>query len=380
MKFLLLGLELAAEISSARLAGATNGSVEINFAPGRIGLPGRYTADSVTAGSTTLLLQIALPLLLFAPSPTAPSTLTLLGGTNATQAPQIDYTLHVFLPFMRRHFGLEGVDLDIKKRGYFPKGGGEVAINVAPFYEGGEGARRLRGMSLLERGGVKSVGGIAHFGKLPLSVGRGMVEGARKKLEDSGALKTEEGVAEIPVKIEYKREAEEDTKGAGSGIVLWAELKGGGMIGGSAVGRKGLDPTMVGAQAAEELIKGLEDDGCVDEVSLLLLLSSISGLMHFIYKWLQDQVIIFMALAHGKSELRCGKAGLSLHTQYVLNIIFLTKLTTLYRTAIWVAQQLTDAKFVIEEEPSGHTVIRCEGIGYTAPPSLDIVEDRDAEQ
>lgn len=182
---------------------------------------------------------------------------------------------------MRRHFGLEGVDLDIKKRGYFPKGGGEVAVSVAPFYEGGEGARRLRGMSLLERGRVKSVGGIAHFGKLPLSVGREMVEGARKKLEDSGALKTEEGVTEIPVKIEYKREANEDTKGAGSGIVLWAELEGGGMIGGSAVGRKGLVPTMVGAQAAEELIKGLEDDGCVDEVSLPLLLSSISILISY---------------------------------------------------------------------------------------------------
>lgn len=86
-----------------------------------------------------------------------------------------------------------------------------------------------------------------------------------------------------------------------------------------------------------------------------------------------------MALAHGKSEVRCGKAGLSLHTQYVLNI-FLTKLTTFYRTAIWVAQQLTDAKFVVEEEASGHTVICCDGIGYTAPPLLNVVEDEDPKQ
>jgi RNA 3'-terminal phosphate cyclase (ATP) len=75
--------------------------------------------DPVTAGAATLLLQISLPILLFAPSTTA-STLTLKGGTNATNAPQIDYIQHVFLPFARRHFGLN-VDLDVRRRGYFPK-------------------------------------------------------------------------------------------------------------------------------------------------------------------------------------------------------------------------------------------------------------------
>lgn len=37
------------------------------------------------------------------------------------------------------------------------------------------------------------------------------------------------------------------------------------------------------------------------------------------------------------------------------------------RTAIWLAQELTDAKFEVENEPSGTVVIRCQGIGYTAP-------------
>jgi len=56
-----------------------------------------------------------------------------------------------------------------------------------------------------------------------------------------------------------------------------------------------------------------------------------------------------MALADGQSEVRCGAAGLSLHT----------------RTAIWVAEQLTDAKFEIVKEESGHVIIRCQGLGYT---------------
>jgi RNA 3'-terminal phosphate cyclase (ATP) len=39
-----------------------------------------------------------------------------------------------------------------------------------------------------------------------------------------------------------------------------------------------------------------------------------------------------------------------------------------FSTAIWVAERLTDAKFEIEEEESGHTIVRCQGIGYTMSP------------
>jgi hypothetical protein len=39
------------------------------------------------------------------------------------------------------------------------------------------------------------------------------------------------------------------------------------------------------------------------------------------------------------------------------------------RTAIWVAEQLTDAKFELEEQARGQFIIHCEGIGFTAPPS-----------
>ncbi|KIM49015.1 hypothetical protein M413DRAFT_438174 [Hebeloma cylindrosporum] len=335
------GIELAARISSAKLTGAKNGSREIEFVPGTINLPNHYTADTVTAGSITLLLQIALPLLLFAPKPVQASTLTLLGGTNATMAPQVDYTKHVFLPFLRRHFGIENVNLSIHKRGYFPRGGGEVSLRVVPF--AGQD-QKLRPCRLMQRGKVKWIAGVAHYAGLHAKVGKGMVAGATQRLAAAGfglgkQRKTHNETTvehpernDIPVSISCTREPNNLTKGAGSGIVLWAELEGGGFIGGSAVGTKNVSPEEVGEEAAEELIKGLQEDGCVDE-------------------WLQDQIIIFMALADGQSEVRCGTAGLSLHT----------------RTAIWVAERLTEAKFEIEEEESGHTIIRCQGIGYTMP-------------
>ncbi|KAJ6618248.1 RNA 3'-terminal phosphate cyclase domain-containing protein [Mycena sp. CBHHK59/15] len=305
------GIELAAEISSARLTGATNGSCAVDFAPGRIA-PGHYTADPVTAGAATLLLQIALPLLLFAPS-AAPSTLTLRGGTNATQAPQVDYIQRVFLPFAARHFGVRA-DVVVRRRGYFPKGGGEVLVTVFP---GADGAR-LRSASVMERGAVIRIGGIVHIAGLPAHLGKSMAEGAMQRLAKSGFGPD----ASVPVEIENRREKNENTVGAGSGIVLWAELE-------------GAAAAAVGEEAAEELVKGLEAGGCVDE-------------------WLEDQIIILMALAHGTSEVRCGKNGPTLHT----------------RTAIWVAEQLTDAKFDLTVEGSGHTIIRCRGMGYIAPVDI----------
>lgn len=233
----------------------------VNFVPGRIALPGCFSADTMTAGSTTLLLQIALPLLLFAAQPgTTCSTLVLVGGTNASLAPQIDYAKHVFLPFLQRHFaGMGNVQLEIERRGYFPRGGGEVRVDVAPVC----GDARLGPARVLERGGVTRVEGIAHFAKLPTRVGRDMVLGAKRRLELVGELNQD-----VTVDIQYKRENDGDSAGAGSGIVLWAVLEGGGVIGGSAVGRKGLDAVQVGEAAAAELVRGLEAGGCVDEVRL----------------------------------------------------------------------------------------------------------------
>ncbi|KAF5324553.1 hypothetical protein D9611_004473 [Ephemerocybe angulata] len=258
-----VGLELAARITSGELLGATNGSTSIQYTPRSINLPGEFTADSVTAGSVTLLLQVALPLLLFSSSetPGPQSILTLLGGTNATQAPQIDYTKHVFLPFLQAHFGLaEGaVDVEVKRRGYFPKGGGEVVVAVQPLLQG----ETLKAFSLLERGRVTRIRGIAHYAKLPTSVGKDMVYGAQRALAKAGyGRASAKGTPEeVVVDIRDEREANKVAVAGGSGIVLWAELEGGGVIGGSAVGKKAAEPAAVGEEAAELLIKGLENGG-----------------------------------------------------------------------------------------------------------------------
>jgi len=41
------------------------------------------------------------------------------------------------------------------------------------------------------------------------------------------------------------------------------------------------------------------------------------------------------------------------------------------RTAIWLAQELTDAKFTVDEDADGTHIIRCDGIGYSGQMQAD---------
>ena len=69
---------------------------------------------------------------------------------------------------------------------------------------------------------------------------------------------------------------------------------------------------------------------------------------------MQDQLIIFMALAQGTSRMSCGEP--SLHT----------------RTAMCIAEKLTNAKFRVRK-PKGdvqHWIIECEGAGVTAQTAM----------
>ncbi|OAX41583.1 RNA 3'-terminal phosphate cyclase [Rhizopogon vinicolor AM-OR11-026] len=311
------GINLAAAICAAETEGVHFGSTSITFKPGKIELPKILTADPGTAGSTTLLLQVSLPCLLFSSSPTAPSLLTLRGGTNATQAPQIDYTQHVFLPFMKRHFGVD-VALKIQRRGYFPKGGGAVFCTVPPVTEA------LPPVTLMERGPVQVIRGEARVGGLPYILAERMKNAARARLLAGGIPPT-------AIRVDAVRETQEQAFGSGGGILLYAETSNGCIIGGSSVSTKGKAPEEVGEEAADELLRNLLHDGCVDE-------------------HLQDQIIIFMALAKGCSAVKTGP--LTDHT----------------RTAIKIAEQMTGATFHLEENLSGSVIISCDGIGYT--PSM----------
>lgn len=84
---------------------------------------------------------------------------------------------------------------------------------------------------------------------------------------------------------------------------LVAKTDSGCILGGSKLGNRKVRPQQTGSDAAEEIISALNQGACVDEHC-------------------QDQMIILMALAQGRSRIRVGKV--TLHTE----------------TAIYVAERL----------------------------------------
>ncbi|XP_061191239.1 RNA 3'-terminal phosphate cyclase-like [Saccostrea echinata] len=300
----LTGLQLVSEICGGKLENGAVGSTEVTFIPGKV-KAGAYKADTKTAGSICLLMQAAVPCCFFSDGEVH---MSLIGGTNAEMAPQIDYILMVFRP-IAAHFGLH-FEGEIKRRGFFPKGGGEVHVKVSP-------SPGLRGITMTEQGSVTRIFGLSFVaGVLPKKVAHIMAECA------TGVIK--EHYRGVPIQIEVHKETE--GIGVGCGIIVVAETSTGCLLAGSALGKKGKPAERVGQEAGDMLINNLFNGGCVDE-------------------FLQDQLIVLMAVAEGKSEILCGP--LSLHTE----------------TAIHVASLMTKAKFEVQELTKNSTIIKCEGIG-----------------
>lgn len=207
-----------------------------------------------------LLLQVSFPCALFSPTH---CQFVLRGGTNAAMAPQVDYATMVFGPMLKRFGG--DLNLTVNKRGYFPRGGGEVVVDVFP-------VEQLNAVDITARGRVvRVVGRMFVAGSLPLGIAHEMSKVATKLLQRRLGP---------DVKLEMEVVKEKSAVGAGSGLMLVAETDTGCLLAGSALGQKKVKPAAVATEAAEMLIENVEAGGCVDE-------------------YLADQLVIFMALAVG---------------------------------------------------------------------------------
>ena len=114
------------EICQAETNEIKLGSTELYFKPGKV-KKGIYEIDIGTAGSITLLLQALILPCLFAPGKI---TLNITGGTCGKWQASVDYLQNIVLPQLHRF--VEKIDLKILKRGYYPKGGGQVKLEITP--------------------------------------------------------------------------------------------------------------------------------------------------------------------------------------------------------------------------------------------------------
>lgn len=124
----LVCVEAAAQVSGAVVTGAAVGSSEITFAPDGAGIrAGSYTFDIGSAGSTTLVLQTVLPMLLHAKGH---SDVSITGGTHNPMAPPSDFLIETFLPVLQR-MGAR-VSMECPRYGFYPAGGGKITAHIEP--------------------------------------------------------------------------------------------------------------------------------------------------------------------------------------------------------------------------------------------------------
>ena len=256
-------VKAVSSLSCASVEGLEIGSKELFFYPDEV-KGGNYNIDVKTAGSITLVLQAFMIPAVFAE---APVTITIRGGTDVRWSPPVNYFQYVTLPILRS-MGYDA-ELDIIRRGHYPRGGGIVKVKINP-------AGKLKPINV-DNLKVNKIKGISHAVKLPEHVAVRQAESAEKMLKANGFD------AEIEI------ENSDNTLGPGSGIVLWTE--GNTRVGGSAVGERGVRAEKVGEKAAEELLYHISRGAAVD-------------------KYIGDQIIPYMGVA-GKSKVKT--AELTLH-------------------------------------------------------------------
>ena len=307
----LAGIKLAAEISGSTLVGDELDSTELVLKPNETTVTdSTFLCDIGSAGACTLVFQSIFPILL---CKKRDLLVTVKGGTNVPLSPHIDYAQHVLWPVLRKFYSLPASFpvLKLERRGFQPKGGGKIELESKKV----DGC--LGPIVLKERGKVTKVklfmsGGLSDQFKRPetiMSHVGNALRGKGYKLDDNVDIDC------FPAK-----------NGA---VTLIAETNTGCILGHSALTGKKTTIERLTDACVGGLMKCIESGACVDE-------------------YLQDQLIIFMALGKGVSEI-VTTFPLTMHTT----------------TALHFAQVMTDANFTVEPvvDNANLCTIRCNGIG-----------------
>ena len=122
----LTAIRILQKISNAKIIGAEIGSTELKFIPGNIESL-ELIEDVKTAGSISLILQVLIPVVSISQKKLS---LIIKGGTDVLWSPSMNYTQYV----LKEVYSQMGIEFSIKviRRGYYPKGGGQIKLEVYP--------------------------------------------------------------------------------------------------------------------------------------------------------------------------------------------------------------------------------------------------------
>ncbi|MEM4360127.1 MAG: RNA 3'-terminal phosphate cyclase, partial [Candidatus Bilamarchaeaceae archaeon] len=188
----LTAVKAVRSICRGKLEGAEIGSRTLKFFPGEI-VGGRYDFNIGTAGSVILVAQTVLPILLYAKKK---SVVRITGGTHVMKSPGYDYFEKVFLPAVRSMGAI--VESKLLKSGYYPKGGGEIEMEIEP--------STLHGKTKWEKESEVHV--IIRLGSLPLSIAM------REK-----KIFLQNDINDVAIR-------EEETLSPGNAVTIWSGYRG----------------------------------------------------------------------------------------------------------------------------------------------------------
>jgi RNA 3'-terminal phosphate cyclase (ATP) len=276
-----------AALAGASLEGVELRSQSIAFSP-RAAVGGSFRFDVGTAGSLSLLLQALLPVMIASGKP---CDAEIIGGTDVRMAPPLDYLREVLLALLSR-MGAR-VRLEVRRRGYYPRGGGEVLVSVSP--------SPLQPVALDAPGALQGISGLAHVANLPEHIAMRMRASALARLASVRGV--------IPG-IACRVLGPDDAVGQGGAIVTWAHTEGT-VLGAGRVAERGVRAEALGEAAGEELAADLAAGATADVHAA-------------------DQLLVYFALAGGGA----------LTTRAV---------STHARTCIWLIEQFLPIRFGVSQ-------------------------------
>ncbi|MCL4476177.1 MAG: RNA 3'-terminal phosphate cyclase [Nitrospirae bacterium] len=286
----LTGVRAAQLLSHAEVTGDHIGSVELTFTPGEV-KGGSFFFDIGTAGSTMLVLQTLIPALILVGGRTE---IILKGGTHVPFSPSFHYVNEVFVPFLER-LGIR-ILLSIESYGFYPKGGGKIRAEIFP-------ARRIRPLTILERGRIVALKGCSGVANLPLSIAERQWKGSLEKVH------SEIKDLRCPESLDLL-----DAPAIGQGTFIFLKAQSEHSLAGfTSLGERGKKAELVGEEAASEFVQYYYTDAALDP-------------------HLPDQLVLYLSLSDGESEFTTSRI-----TQHLL-------------TNLWVIGLFHEFKYSVEGE------------------------------
>ncbi len=290
----LASVKVVGDLFGAEVENLQVGSEWVRFSPRKFA-GSSYKIDIGTAGSIPLTLMTVIPAVSLSGNSLE---IEITGGTDVKASPTIDYLRYV-VSEAYRSAGIK-FDLEVSRRGYYPKGGGIVKATIEPCAKPAA-VELLNGRAVAPK--ITSV-----CSQLPKHVAERQISSALVALEKSG------------VKCTNYSASFETAASPGTSILVYSVSDfGGPYVGGDSIGEVGKRAEQVGQEAASRYLEGMLAGAAVDP-------------------FLSDMLVLPLCLAKGVSRYRTSR------------------ITEHLRTNLGVARQMTGCRYDMQAAENGHVV------------------------